>query len=125
MGLETAPPTRARGGGNHGTRTRTTNSARPHRGGAAPNVDPDLVRAAVLDTALDGIVTIDEHGDVREFNSAAEQMFGYKRSEVIGHQMVEKLVPPDLRSAHTKGFGRYLETGVGRILGHSIDIEAM
>ncbi len=85
----------------------------------------DAVRRAVLDAALDGIVTINEQGLITEFNAAAQVMFGYQRAEVVGKPMVDVLVPPNMRDAHTEGFGRYLATGVGRILGHRIQIHAL
>ena len=56
---------------------------------------------AMLDSALDAVVTIDHEGRVVEFNVSAERMFGYARRDVIGKQMVELLVPPRLRAAHT------------------------
>ena len=94
----------------------------PTEGGLAYH---DSVRAAVLDAALDCIVTIDHHGLILEFNSAAERTFGYRREEVLGRPMVELLVPVELRAAHTEGFGRYLATGVGKFIGHRIEIEAL
>jgi diguanylate cyclase (GGDEF)-like protein/PAS domain S-box-containing protein len=83
------------------------------------------VRRAVLDAALDGIVTMNEQGLIVEFNAAAEQMFGYRRAEVVGRPMVDVLVPPDMREAHTKGFERYQRTGVGKILGRRIQTDAL
>ncbi len=50
-------------------------------------------RAAILDSALDAIVTIDPEGRVREFNRAAEHMFSYARAEVMGRPMAGMLAP--------------------------------
>lgn len=47
---------------------------------------------AILETAADGILTIDDHGLIQSFNSAAEQMFGYTADEIIG-QTVTQLLP--------------------------------
>src|SRR5262245_4129137 len=80
---------------------------------------------AILESALDCIVTIDRHGRVIEFNAAAEQTFGYKADEIVSREMVEMIVPPSLREEHRKGFARYLETGQGRILGHRLEITGM
>ena len=93
--------------------------------GRAGATDDVAVRAAVLDAALDSIITIDDGGRIKEFNAAAEQMFGYERSEVLGRSMVEVLIPIHLREAHLKGFQRYLDTGVGLILGRRIEIDAL
>jgi PAS domain-containing protein len=45
--------------------------------------------AAILDAALDAVVTIDHLGRVLEFNSAAERSFGYSRNEVLGRELAE------------------------------------
>jgi len=80
---------------------------------------------AILESALDCIITIDHNGRVLEFNSAAEQTFGYKADEIVSREMVEMLVPPGLRDQHRAGFARYLETGDARILGHRLEITGM
>ena len=81
--------------------------------------------AAVLQSALDCIVTIDDRGRVLEFNSAAEEVFGYRAEEVVGREMVELIVPPGLRGEHRAGFARHLETGEARLLGRRIEITGM
>ena len=81
--------------------------------------------AAILESSLDCIVTIDHEGIVRDFNPAAVRTFGYAKEEAIGALMVEMIVPPDLREAHRKGMARYLASGDGRILGKRIEIMAM
>lgn len=80
---------------------------------------------AILESALDCIVTIDDRGRVLEFNAAAEQTFGYTAEEVVGREMAEIIVPPSLRDEHRAGFRRYLETGEARILGHRLEITGM
>jgi PAS domain-containing protein len=72
---------------------------------------------AILESALDCIITIDHNGRVLEFNSAAERTFGYKADEIVSREMVEMIVPPSLRDQHRAGFARYLETGDPHILG--------
>jgi PAS domain S-box-containing protein len=81
--------------------------------------------AAILESALDCIVTIDERGRVLEFNAAAEQTFGYDAAEAVGREMVELIVPPSLRDAHRQGFSRHLESGEARLLGRRIEIVGM
>ncbi len=81
-------------------------------------------KAAVLGTALDAIIAIDHEGKVVEFNPAAEATFGYARSQVVGREMCELIVPPSLRDAHRRGMARYLETGDGPVLGKRIEITA-
>jgi PAS domain S-box-containing protein len=81
--------------------------------------------AAILEAALDCIITIDDRGRVLEFNPAAEETFGYKTEEVVGREMAELIVPPALRGEHREGFARYLETGNARLLGRRIEIVGM
>jgi PAS domain S-box-containing protein len=80
---------------------------------------------AILESALDCIITIDHNGRVLEFNSAAEQTFGYQADEIVSREMVEMIVPPSLRDQHRAGFARYLETGDPRILGRRLEITGM
>jgi len=80
---------------------------------------------AILESALDCIVTIDHHGRVLEFNSAAERTFGYQADEIVSREMVEMIVPPSLREQHRAGFARYLETASPHILGRRLEITGM
>src|SRR5258707_7326021 len=60
--------------------------------------------SAILDSALDSILVLDQEGRIREFNRAAEQTFGYRKAEVIGRPASETVVPPRLRESHRLGF---------------------
>lgn len=62
--------------------------------------------AAILETALDSIIMIDQQGRIIEFNPAAEQVFGYRRDAVIGQELAELIIPPPCgnfigRGSHT------------------------
>jgi PAS domain S-box-containing protein len=81
-------------------------------------------KTAILDTALDGIITIDHEGKVVEFNPAAERTFGYRRADVLGRPMAELIVPPLLREKHYRGLAHYLATGEGPILDKRIEMTA-
>ena len=82
-------------------------------------------RAAMMDVALDCIVTIDHTGVITEFNPAAERTFGYTREQAVGQSMSELIVPPSLREGHRKGMARYLATGEKHVLDQRIEITAM
>jgi PAS domain S-box-containing protein len=81
-------------------------------------------KSAMLETALDAIVTIDHAGRIVEFNPAAEAMFGYRSQEVIGQMMAELVIPPALRWPHQQAFRRYLDSGDHTILGRRIELMA-
>jgi PAS domain S-box-containing protein len=56
-------------------------------------------KAAVLEAALDAIITIDDVGKVQEFNPAAERLFGYAAADALGKGLVELVVPAGSRDA--------------------------
>ena len=71
---------------------------------------------AILETTVDAIITIDSQGIVQTFNAAAEKIFGYRAEEVIGNN-VKMLMPEPYQSEHDGYIGRYLKTGVPKIIG--------
>jgi len=71
---------------------------------------------SVITNAVDGIVTIDETGIITSFNPAAENMFGYKASEVIGSK-VEVLMPEPYHSEHQSFIDNHISTGEKRVIG--------
>ncbi len=79
---------------------------------------------AILASALDGIITIDQQGHVVEFNPAAERMFGYQNNEIIGQDMGSKIIPAELRAQHRAGLMHCVRTGESRILGRRIELTA-
>ncbi|HVY64600.1 MAG TPA: PAS domain S-box protein [Gammaproteobacteria bacterium] len=79
----------------------------------------------IFEYALDGIVTADREGRVVDFNVAAERMFGYGRSDVMGRRVADLIVPPSLRAAHERGFARYLETGEPHALHKPMEVTAL
>jgi PAS domain S-box-containing protein len=87
--------------------------------------ESDERKRAILDAALDCIVTIDHRGHVLEFNPAAERTFGYPAAEAVGRDMAELIVPPSLRERHRAGFARYLETGDAQVIGRRMEITGM
>lgn len=71
---------------------------------------------AIVETAVDAIITIDERGIIDSFNPAAERLFGYERIEVLGKN-VSMLMPSPYREAHDGYLQHYAETGEKRIIG--------
>jgi len=71
---------------------------------------------AILDTTVDGMITIDELSIVQSFNKAAESIFGYPAREVIGSN-VSMLMPSPYREEHDTYVDNYLRTGNRKIIG--------
>src|SRR6516164_1142677 len=82
-------------------------------------------KAAILDTALDCILTIDHEGKVVEFNPAAERAFGYRRADVLGRQMAELIVPAPLREQYRRVFDHSPATGEGPVLDKRMEMTAL
>jgi two-component system sensor kinase FixL len=72
--------------------------------------------ASILETVPDAMIVIDEHGIVQSFSTAAERLFGYARSEVIGKN-IKMLMPSPYRENHDDYMSRYMRTGERRIIG--------
>jgi two-component system, LuxR family, sensor kinase FixL len=71
---------------------------------------------AIIDHAIDGIITINEEGIIETVNPAAEKIFEYKASELIG-QKINMLMPEPDRSRHDKYMQAYRDTGIKKIIG--------
>ena len=78
--------------------------------------------SAILEGALDCIITADHRGRIVDFNPAAERTFGYRRDDVVGRELAEIVVPPSLREAHRQGFAHHLATGETRVLGKRVEL---
>jgi PAS domain S-box-containing protein len=80
---------------------------------------------AMLEAALDAVVTMDHSGRVVGWNHAATAIFGYHPNEVIGREMAEVIVPPTLRRAHRRGLARVLEGQPPTILDRRLELTGM
>ena len=84
----------------------------------------EATKTAILDAALDCIVTIDASGLVLDWNPAAATTFGYPRAEAIGREMAELIIPARLRAMHRQGLARAVASGQDLITGKRIEISA-
>ncbi len=89
--------------------------ARLEAGVADARASSERLRS-IIDSAVDGIIVIDHTGRIESFNPAAERLFGYQRSEVMGRN-VNMLMPSPYHEEHDGYLGRYLTTGEARIIG--------
>ena len=78
--------------------------------------DREARLSAILDTAVDGIITIDERGIIESVNAATERIFGYAGDELVGNN-ITMLMPSPYREKHDEYITRYIRTGEPRIIG--------
>jgi two-component system sensor kinase FixL len=79
-------------------------------------LDPEAHLRSILATVPDAMVVIDEAGLILSFSAAAEKMFGYSESDVVG-QNVKILMPSPDRERHDQYLINYLTTGQRKIIG--------
>jgi two-component system, LuxR family, sensor kinase FixL len=93
---------------------------RRFRGAAITSAEDAEMRAAhlksILDSIPDAMIVIDDHGLMRSFSAAAERLFGYGATEILGKN-VKILMPQPYRDEHNGYLNRYLRTGERRIIG--------
>jgi PAS domain S-box-containing protein len=75
----------------------------------------------ILDNLVEGVVTINESGAIQSFNPAAEKIFGYQESELIG-QPINLLMPEPDKSEHAEHMKRFSQTGQARIIGSGREV---
>jgi PAS domain S-box-containing protein len=78
-------------------------------------------QGTILAAAHDAIITIDQNLNIREFNPAAEQMFGYSRNDILGRN-IALLLPPADRAAQLSAFSRYLTNGDGPLARRRLEL---
>jgi PAS domain S-box-containing protein len=83
------------------------------------------LNSAILEAALDSVITIGRDSRVVEWNEAAEKTFGYRREEVLGRDLAQLIIPPEYRERHYQGMAHYLTTGEGPVLRKRVELEAI
>ena len=79
---------------------------------------------AVVDTAMDSVIGIDNQGRITLWNRQAHALFGWTSEETLGQPLSRFIIPPHLVKAHEEGMARFRQTGFGPVLGKRIEIEA-
>ncbi|TGK41511.1 MHYT domain-containing protein [Leptospira andrefontaineae] len=75
----------------------------------------------IITTAVDGVITMDSQGRIREFNRSAELIFGYLNKEVIGKN-IRELMPDPYYTVKDKNSGTMLSAGFAKIIGSSREV---
>lgn len=96
-----------------------------HRDHLAELVEEQTVSIkAIVDTAADGIITIDQQGKIMLFNPAAEVIFGYSTEELLDTK-INRLMPEPHSSLHDQYLQNYLNSGEGPILNERVEVVAL
>jgi len=82
-------------------------------------------KTAILESALEGIITMREDGTIVEMNPAAVRMFGVERNEVVGMELADLIIPEHLRARHREALERFRRTGHGRVLGKRMELSGL
>jgi len=82
-------------------------------------------KTAILESAVDAVISIDADGTIIELNPAAESMFGRPAGEVVGRPLADTIIPAELRDAHRNGLARYLATRTASVLDRRLELSAV
>jgi PAS domain S-box-containing protein len=85
-------------------------------------LESEARKTAILETALDAIISIDHRGLIQEWNPAAQRIFGYTRAQALQQPVDDLIVPPSLRQVYEGGVTNYLMNGAGSLLGRAIEL---
>lgn len=80
---------------------------------------------AVLNSAMSAVIVMDAKGNIIDWNSRAEKMFGWTHDEVLGKEVAETIIPANFREAHRKGLQHFFITGEGPVINQFIEITAL
>ena len=80
---------------------------------------------AIIDAALDAVITMDGDGVVLSWSPQAERVFGWPASEAVGGKLSTTIIPPRFREAHERGLAHFLGTGEGPVLNQRIEITGL
>ena len=79
----------------------------------------------ILDNSNDAFIALGTDGLVTDWNGAAERTFGWSAQEAIGRDLVELIIPPDQRAAHSAGFKRFARSGTGPVVNQRLEVTAL
>jgi len=80
--------------------------------------------SSIFRSARDAFVVANEQSEIIEINPAAEEMFGFRRVEVLGNDVAETIIPPQLQNAHNQAFANFIKTGRQTISHNLVGTEA-
>ncbi|MCA0969286.1 EAL domain-containing protein [Halobacillus litoralis] len=84
----------------------------------------DQMYHSIIDTANDAVITISGDGLILNWNQGAESMFGHEKDTVLGEPL-SLIIPEKYRLSHEDGLKRFLNTGVRRVVGSTVQMEGL
>ena len=88
-------------------------------------LESELQKCLILETALDGIISINQNGEIIDWNTQAEVIFGWKKEEVQRKKLSQVIIPEAFKAKHEQGLKNYFKTGEGKVLGTRIELEGI
>ena len=79
----------------------------------------------LLDSALDGIISMDHNGKIIGWNAQAERIFAYSAEQALGRELAELIIPPAYREQHRQGLSRFISTGAASIFGTRLEVTGL
>jgi PAS domain S-box-containing protein len=80
---------------------------------------------AIVETAMDAVIVMDERGVITEWNPQAERIFAWTRAEAVGRRLSDTVIPARLRHSHEEGLRGYLRTDHGQVLNTRVEMPAL
>ncbi len=87
--------------------------------------ESEAFKAAILEAALDTIITVDHNGRILEFNSAAEKAFGYPKSQVMNRELAGLIMPDEFCETFRAGIASYLADTPDGLMGQRLEVETV
>jgi PAS domain S-box-containing protein len=95
------------------------------RAALARLAESDARAHTIVDTAHDAYIGIDSEGRIVTWNAQAEATLGWTRDEAIGRHLVETIIPPAFRDAHSNGMRRFHQTGEAPVVNQRVELRAL
>ena len=87
--------------------------------------DREIRTRKIVESALDAIISMNERGEITEWNPQAVAIFGYTAKEALGSSLAELIIPASQHAAHQQGMQQFFESGEGPVIGQRLELEAV
>ena len=89
------------------------------------NTSSEAKSRALLNSSLDAIVTANSDGEIIDFNTHAEAIFGWQKAEILGKQLSDTIIPERYRHMHNSAMGRFDKNKESKLLNRRIELVAL